>query len=68
MHPIHWHRYPYLFLVIPLISGILASEYVAFVPSRMVLYTLIGSLLPLFVLPGCPGEDTFMPLHFCSFS
>lgn len=64
MHPIHWHRYPYLFLVIPLISGILASEYVAFVPSRMVLYTLIGSLLPLFCASRMPRGRYFYAVTF----
>ena len=63
MHPIHWHRYPYLFLVIPLISGILASEYLTFVPSRIVLYSLIGSLLVLFCISRIrPGG------WFCTFT
>ena len=50
MRPIHWHRYPYLFLVIPLISGILASEYLTFIPSRILLYALIGLPFLLFCL------------------
>ena len=45
MRPIHWHRYPFLFLVIPLIAGILASEWMFDIPSRFILYSIIGSLL-----------------------
>ncbi|MBC5623274.1 ComEC/Rec2 family competence protein [Butyricimonas hominis] len=45
MRPIHWHRYPFLFLVIPLIAGILASEWMFDIHSRFILYSIIGSLL-----------------------
>lgn len=45
MRPIHWHRYPFLFLVIALISGILASEYLVFIPHRFIFYSIISLIL-----------------------
>ena len=45
MRSIHWHRYPFLFLVIPLISGILASEYLTFIPHQFILYSIISLTL-----------------------
>lgn len=43
MRPIHWHRYPFLFLVIPLIAGIIASRYLAHLPSVIILSSIIIS-------------------------
>lgn len=67
MRPIHWHRYPYLFLVIPLISGILASEYLTFIPSQIILYSLLGSLLVLFCISRIRTGGWFCTFTFLFF-
>lgn len=67
MHPIHWHRYPFLFLVIALISGILASEYLVFVPHRFILYFNIGLTLLLLWISRLRSVHLFCILSFLFF-
>ena len=64
MHPIYWHRFPFLFLVIPLILGITASQYLSSLPSAFILGTIIISFSLLFIVQKARSSLPFILFTF----
>lgn len=64
MRPIHWHRYPFLFLVIPLISGIIASRYLSGIPSFAILCSIVVSFASLIAALKSRSGIPFVILTF----
>lgn len=64
MRPIYWHRFPFLFLVIPLILGITASQYLSSFPSTFILGVIIISFSLLFIIQKVRSGLPFVLLAF----
>ena len=64
MRPIYWHRFPFLFLVIPLILGITASQYLSSFPSTFILGVIIISFSLLFIIQKERSGLPFVLLTF----
>lgn len=64
MHPIYWHRFPFLFLVIPLILGITTSQYLSSFPSTFILGVIIISFSLLFIIQKVRSGLPFVLLTF----
>ncbi len=64
MRPIYWHRFPFLFLVIPLILGITASQYLSSFPLTFILGVIIISLSLLFIIQKVRFGLPFVLLAF----
>ena len=64
MRPIYWHRFPFLFLVIPLILGITASQYLSSFPSTFILSVIIISFSLLFIIQKVRSGLPFVLLAF----
>ena len=64
MRPIHWHRYPFLFLVIPLIAGIIVSRYLSQVPPVVILCSIIVSFTLLLSVQKLRSGIPFVILTF----
>lgn len=64
MRPIYWHRFPFLFLVIPLILGITASQYLSSFPSTFILGVIIISFSLLFIIQKVRSGLPFVLLTF----
>ena len=64
MRPIYWHRFPFLFLVIPLILGITASQYLSSFPSTFILGVIIISFFLLFIIQKVRSGLPFVLLTF----
>ena len=64
MRPIHWHRFPFLFLVIPLISGNIASRYLAHLPSIAILCSIIVSFTLLLSIQRLRSGASFVIFTF----
>lgn len=64
MRPIYWHRFPFLFLVIPLILGITASQYLSSFPSTFILGVIIISFSLLFIIQKVRSGLPFALLAF----
>ena len=64
MRPIHWHRYPFLFLVIPLILGIAASQYLSGLFPTYIFSSIIISFALLFIVQKIRSELPFVLLTF----
>ena len=50
MHPIYWHRYPFLFLTIPLILGIITNQYIPPIHPVWMICLISSSFLSLFLI------------------
>ena len=64
MHPIYWHRFPFLFLVIPLILGIIVGQYLSSFPSTFILGVIIISFFLLFIIQKVRSGLPFVLLTF----
>lgn len=64
MRPIYWHRFPFLFLVIPLILGITASQYLSSFPLTFILGVIIISFSLLFIIQKVRFGLPFVLLAF----
>lgn len=64
MRSIYWHRFPFLFLVIPLILGIAASQYLSSFPSAFILGTIIISFSLLFIIREARSTLPFILFTF----
>lgn len=64
MRSIYWHRFPFLFLVIPLILGIAASQYLSSFPSAFILGTIIISFSLLFIIRKARSALPFILFTF----
>ena len=64
MHPIYWHRFPFLFLVIPLILGITVGQYLSSFPSTFILGVIIISFSLLFIIQKVRSGLPFVLLAF----
>ena len=64
MHPIYWHRFPFLFLVIPLILGITVGQYLSSFPSTFILGVIIISFFLLFIIQKVRSGLPFVLLTF----
>lgn len=60
MRSIYWHRFPFLFLVIPLILGITAGQYLSDFPSVLLLGTIIISFSLLFIIRKVRSDIPFI--------
>lgn len=64
MRSIYWHRFPFLFLAIPLISGIIASQYLSDFLSAFILGVIIISFSLLFIIRKARSGLPFVLLTF----
>ena len=64
MHSIYWHRFPFLFLAIPLILGITVSQYLANFLSASILGVIITSFSLLFIIRKVRSGLPFVLLSF----
>ena len=64
MRPIYWHRFPFLFLVIPLILGIIVGQYLSSFPSTFILGVIIISFSLLFIIQKVRSGLPFVLLAF----
>ena len=64
MRPIYWHRFPFLFLVIPLILGITDSQYLSSFPLTFILGVIIISFSLLFIIQKVRFGLPFVLLAF----
>ena len=64
MRPIYWHRFPFLFLVIPLILGITVGQYLSSFPSTFILGVIIISFSLLFIIQKVRSGLPFVLLAF----
>ena len=64
MHSIYWHRFPFLFLAIPLILGITVSQYLSNFLSASILGVIITSFSLLFIIRKVRSGLPFVLLSF----